>query len=562
MLSLGSRPHHGSSFAVGMVFIGVVLTFQPFGLDQFLLPKALVLLVGAPLVVGIVMACRGLVAGDALLIRLVVSFLVWSMTVPLVHAQNRVLHGFGALEVLLLMVLFVGVLGTRTAGSRAEGQLLRLLVLPALIVAPLALAQGLGVDPLRLLFDLSSSRPGRWQVLTTLGNPTWTAELLVLSLPLVLAAWKTAGRSRTVWLWSVGLVFAAAVAATGSRGALVGLAVAAVVGFGLIPIVRRSRWLVLGGVVVIGILVTVMGIERLGELKPLTGRLGLWGAGLHLVPQEPLTGFGLRHTPLILPEGLESVVAGLDSQYHRWLPTLLVDRLDQDLLQVAVERGMPAALLILLIWYRALMLSLARFREGGASVDGAVVVFLATFAVLSLFSAPFHTPATAVLFWIVIGLAAGGSADCSRKGEMGRPPWRMVFSVVGCVVAIVIAGAVVLPILRINAVAGKGHQLLVNRRYQEASAVLRPVSTNSPWLTGASIDRSRALVATGGAPEAFVVIEDAEVWASSQWFWATRARALVQLGLKDEALRELEAGLRVLPRSPVLLEARAELGLE
>ncbi|RLE29564.1 MAG: hypothetical protein DRJ61_14290, partial [Acidobacteria bacterium] len=253
-----------------MVFIGVVLTFQPFGLDQFLLPKALVLLVGAPLVVGIVMACRGLVAGDALLIRLVVSFLVWSMTVPLVHAQNRVLHGFGALEVLLLMVLFVGVLGTRTAGSRAEGQLLRLLVLPALIVAPLALAQGLGVDPLRLLFDLSSSRPGRWQVLTTLGNPTWTAELLVLSLPLVLAAWKTAGRSRTVWLWSVGLVFAAAVAATGSRGALVGLAVAAVVGFGLIPIVRRSRWLVLGGVVVIGILVTVMGIERLGELKPLT----------------------------------------------------------------------------------------------------------------------------------------------------------------------------------------------------------------------------------------------------------------------------------------------------
>ncbi len=553
-----------SGFAVGVVFVGVVLTFQPYGLDQFLLPKALFLLGGAPLVLGLVVAGRGLMDGDTFLIGLVVSFLVWSTTVPLLHAHHRVLHGVGALELVALVVLFFGAIAVRTAGLQAQRHLIRLLALPALIVASLAVAQGLGVDPLRLVFDLSSTRPGRWQVLTTLGNPTWTAEMLVLSLPLVLAAWRPVGRSRVVWLWAVGWVFAAAVAATGSRGALVGLAVVAVVGWrlGLAPVVRRPRWAVLWALIVAGVIVMVMGVGRMGELKPLTGRLGLWAAGIHLVGQEPLTGSGLRHTVLILPEGLESVVAGLDSQHHGWLPTILVDRLDQDLLQVAVERGLPAALLILLIWYRALMMSLNRFRKGGASLDGAIVVLLATFAVLSLFSAPFHTPATAVLFWIVVGLAVRGPAECSVLGVERHVHWRLGAAVVGAVLTIGLAVEVALPIIRTNAIAGTGYQLLVEGRFHEASRVLSPVPAGSPWLTAASIARSRALVAMGRAPEALVVIEDAEEWASSEWFWATRTRALHQMGFKDEAWRELEFGLRVLPRSPVLLEAQSELGLQ
>ncbi len=568
-MSLRKPPENGSvlprslsempSLAIGVVFIGVVLAFQPYGLDQFLLPKALVLLVGAPLVIGIVVAGRVLPTGDAFLIVLVVSFLAWSTTVPLLHARNRVLHGVGALELLLLIVLFGGALATRASGPRADVRLIRLLALPALIVAPLAGALGLGVDPLRLVFDLSSTRPGRWQVLTTLGNPTWTAELLVLSLPLVLVAWKPAGRWRGIWFLGVGLVFAAAIVATGSRGALVGLAVAAFVGWrlGLGPVVRRPRRVVLCGVITAGVLVMVIGVGRMGELKPLTGRLGLWAAGIHLVGQEPLTGSGLRHAALILPEGLESVVAGLDTQHHHWLPTILVDRFDQDLLQIAVERGLPAALLILLIWYRALNAALARFREGGASVDGALVVLLATFGVLSLFSAPFHTPATAALFWIVAGLSAMGPTD---SGDHARR--QTGATVAGAVAAIGLALFLALPILRTNAIAGIGHQLLIDGRFQEASGVLRPVPTTSPWLTGASIDRSRALLADGGAAEALVVLEDAQAWASSEWIWATRARALDQLGLRTEARRALEEGFRVLPRSPVLLEAEAELGLE
>ncbi|MCK5379792.1 MAG: hypothetical protein KAJ78_10325, partial [Acidobacteria bacterium] len=322
------------------------------------------------------------------------------------------------------------------------------------------------------------------------------------------------------------------------------------------------RWAVMCGVIAVTTVVMVMGVGRMGELKPLTGRLGLWAAGIHLVGQEPLTGSGLRQTALVLPEGLESVVGGLDAQHHGWLPTIVVDRVDQDLLQVAVERGLPAALLILLIWYRALRLSLARFREGRASVDGALVVLLATFAVFSLFSAPFHTPATAVLFWIVVGLAARGPATCSVPGERELVHWRMGAAVVGAVVGIGLAVELALPILRTNAIAGTGHQLLIDGRFQEASQVLRPVATTSPWLTGASIDRSRALVAIGGAAEALVVLEDAQAWASSEWIWATRARALDQLGLRTEARRALEEGFRVLPRSPVLLEAQSELGPE
>ncbi|MCD4749899.1 MAG: O-antigen ligase family protein [Thermoanaerobaculales bacterium] len=553
-----------SNCAVGVVFVGVVLIFQPYGLDQFLLPKFLVPLVGVPLILSLMIGTRVAVPEarrDAILVGLAFAFLAWSALAPVLNARNRTLHGIGALEVVLMAVFFAGAIGARKAGPRAELWLIRLLAAPALIVVPLAVAQGLGVDPLRLVFYLSSSRPGRWQVLTTLGNPTWTAELVVLSLPLMLVALKGVDRLRGVWLWAVGLVFSIAVAVTGSRGSLVGIVVAVVVCWrlGLVPKVNRPRWVALWSVIVVGVLVAVIGVGRMGELKPVTGRFGLWAAGMHLVRQEPVTGSGLDHTALILPEGLEPVVAGLDPQYHRWLPTVLVDRLDQDILQIAVERGLPAALLLVLMWSRAVLVSFRRFREKGSAVDGAVVAVLSVFFVLSLISAPLHTPATAALFWIVMGLAATGLGSSSPEEERDGGRRRMGAAVVGAVVATGIALVVVLPILRMNTIAGTAHRDLLRGRFKDASQALKPVPTSAPWLTGASIDRSRALVAGGGAAEALVILADAERWAASEWIWATRARALDQLGPREEARRELEAGLKILPRSPVLLEAWLEL---
>jgi O-antigen ligase len=544
---------------VGLVFVAIVLTFQPFGLDQFLLPKALVLLVGGSLIAGMVVARGTAIRGDLLLSGLVLTFLVWSVVAPLVHARNRSLHLIGAGEALMLAVVFLGALGARASGERGVRRLVRLLALPAVIIAPLAVAQGLGIDPLRLFFDLSSVRPGRWQVLTTLGNPSWTAELLVLLLPVVLAAGKPSGTLRRWWPGAVTLVCCIGVALTGSRGAVVGMVVAAVMGWRL-GLVRRGRWIAAAGVIVVGVFVVATGWSRLGEMKPLTGRLGLWAAGVHLVGQEPLTGWGLRHTALVLPEGLSPVVAGLDPELTRWLPTVLVDRLDEDLLQVAAERGLPAAFILLLIWCRTVWLSLKRYRRERQVLDGVIVVVLTTFGVLSLGSAPFHTPATAVLFWILVGFVAG-AGPVSVAGGRERARRRVWAGVLGgTAVAVAVLWWVALPVVRSNAIAGAAHWQVRDGQFEEASTALAPVVARMPWMTGASIDSSRALVGAGRTPEALVVLDNAQHWASSEWFWATRARALARLGLGQQARRELEAGLGVLPRSPVLLEARSEFG--
>ena len=543
---------------VGLVFVATVLTFQPFGLDQFLLPKALVLLVGGALVGGMVVVGGPAIRGDVLLSSLVLTFLVWSVVAPLVHTRNRSLHLIGVGEVLLLAVLFLGALGARASGERGVRRLVRLLALPAVIIAPLAVAQGLRIDPLRLFFDLSSVRPGRWQVLTALGNPSWTAELLVLTLPLVLVAWNPSGTLRRWWPGVVTLVCCLGVALTGSRGAVIGLVVAAVIGWRL-GLVRRGRWIAVAGVIVVGVFVVATGWGRLGEMKPLTGRLGLWAAGLHLVGQEPMTGMGLRHTALVLPEGLSPVVAGLNPELAHWLPTTLVDRLDEDLLQVAVERGLPAAFILLLIWFRTLWLSLMRYRRGEQFLDGAIVVVLVTFGVLSLGSAPFHTPATAVLFWILVGLAAGNGPEAG-EGRKEPARWRVWTGLSGgAAVAVIALWLVALPIVRANAIAGRAHWQVRAGHMEEAHGALAPVVARMPWMTGASIDSSRALVGSGHAAEALVVIENAQHWASSEWFWANRARALSQLELGDQARRELEAGMGVLPMSPVLLDAWSEI---
>jgi hypothetical protein len=301
------------------------------------------------------------------------------------------------------------------------------------------------------------------------------------------------------------------------------------------------------------------GVGRWGEVEPVTGRLALWAAGGALTTASPVTGHGLRHTVLVLPEGLEAVVADLDPGLHPWLPTVLVDRLDNDWLQVAVERGSPAVLLLLALWWRAALLACRRLRRRGVQLDRAILAALAALGFCSLISAPLHTPATVALFWVLAGLAGvEHGAPVAAGGCTARHRWSWIATAALFGAAAVAAGTVALEVHAANCQAGAGHRLLRAGQLAAAADRLRAPLRVVPWLTAASVDRARALVATGQAAESLVVIADGERWASSEWFWVVRSRALSQLGYPDRARRVLEEALRILPRSSLLLEARDE----
>jgi len=546
------------------VFSGIVLAFQPHGLHQFLLPKSLVLLVGSVSLFVFQALSRHTArenSADLPLMLLVFLFITWTICAPFSTAINPILHVEGSTEVLLSGILFLSASRIRRMGFFPEESLGAFLAAPALIVAVLACLQGIGWDPLHMMMGLSSSRPGRWRILTTLGNPSWTAEILLLCLPLVMLLPLKAPRHVSPAYLSV-ILLSAGIFFTKSRAALLGLVLCLGLSYfyGLLPdFLRKTRISFAYFLPVFLLLFLFFGgnLHRISNTGSLGARTGLWRAGIHQISEHPLAGSGLLHTRLFLPEALETVVQSTDESHRSHLPGTLVDRLDQDYLQLGAEAGIPALFLLLIIILRALYL----LRIGSASgnrLDSALLVSLLIFVLLSLISSPLHTPATAAFFWILLGLGT------TRKGE----PWdqthenlsifpsnfrRIILPITGAfLVGLLLFVGLAFPALRINATAGRAHRLILAGRPSQALIVGRDLPSIAPWFGSALIDRARALVELQRPAEALLVLEDAEKWLSSEWIWVNRIRALNQLGLPEQARKVRERSLRILPNSDLL----------
>ncbi len=539
-----------------LVFATIVLVFQPGGRDQFLLPKLVMLGVLTPLVAGLVLSTRrrGMLVHPAVSATVVLT--LWSVFAPVTGAVNPALHWYYAIETAALPVFFFAGRAVREGDLRSERRLLGGISVTAALVATIALLQATPLDPVRLLLGLGSTRPGRWRILTTLGNPGWTAEFLVLCLPTVAVFSKIAERRwERVVSWGVLVLIPAAVAVTGSRLCIVLTAACFVAWIGYGPGLPRTKvWRSVAVVLLIGVGALELGggLSRWEEYRPVTGRFALWASGVELLRETPLTGNGLGSTPLVLPVGLAKVVEKTSQEGYGSLPTLLVDRFDDDALQLAVERGIPTAVGYFALFAWGLITAVRRGREDRRPMDVGIAAGLAIFGVLSLFSAPFHTPATAVFFWLLLGLAFGGVEAGIRSTVSSGSPVPLLL---GGTISLALALAIGFPVLRLNQRAGHAHRLLSQGREEEAAAILAPPAFRAPWLPGATIDRAEALLALDRPEEALAVLAEAEGWTSSERITAVRARALGSLGLEDLAERELDRGFAVLPRSPVLIEA-------
>ena len=289
-------------------------------------------------------------------------------------------------------------------------------VIGAVGCALVALLQWVGTDPIAW----SGWRPAidgasvRMRVYGTLGNPNFVGVLMAMSLPLTAAVHRLATRPlhRRIWELTMALQ-AAALVATGSRGAVLGLAVATAT-YALLRWSRRVR-LSLAALVVLAAVAVGLSPARPIDTTA-AGRLYLWRIALPHVADSPVTGLGPGAVPLRFPDWQRRAArAGLrDPRFAG-----LTDHVHNDYLEAMIERGVPG-LLSMTMPMLLLALAAARAPRPADPLLAGTAAAVAAGAACGLVDFPFARPVELVWWWTAFVVATTFS-QLGRDGSPSRP---------------------------------------------------------------------------------------------------------------------------------------------
>jgi O-antigen ligase len=378
--------------------------FLPGALDRFVFPK--LALAAAGVALALTVPPRGAVPRAAGGLLALAGLILLAAGLTGATPLQQIIGRPPRYEGLLALPVYVGALaaGARLLGpKRAPGStawLLDGLSIAALAIGIEAALEATGLRP--LVTDVS--RPG-----SLLGNASDQGAWAVLALgPLAAVAVRQRGA-----LHRAGAIGAAvALATSGSRGALVGAVVVAVILAALAPDRRRRTAIAIGCVIVaVGVLALPATRGRVlttTELSQQTakGRTLLWSETLDLVRDNPLLGVG--------PSGwVDTIPAYHDRHYEREVgPANPPDSPHDWLLQAAAAGGVGLALI-------AVILAVSVLRRGALAVRaqptdaervafGGLLAGLAgyTVALLFYFTGPGTTPLAALFAGALIAAPA------------------------------------------------------------------------------------------------------------------------------------------------------------
>jgi len=572
-----------SGVLVAAVVFCVPLAIDPFGLQAFLPVKQAVLLFGSALfaLVATVQCTKKVWRANAAhaqqrtnsrsgawLTGTVFALWVWSLIVAS-RALNPALHlGFGWACLSAHLIVFLAALRYARQAHNANSPGNFELLLGAIAVAALWMAchaclQAANMDPLAWIAGQPVRESGRWRIFTTTGNPDWTAEFLAAAAPITVW-WASRFTRGAAWLW---LLFIAAILPTGSRLGLAGLFVGAAVHTWVrqrnprenrTP--RNRTSICFAGLVALGTPALLLHgdgyaatLLRWDDLHSLLGRLQLWRASLHLIAARPIHGYGLDHFALALPDGLRAVAAPLDAVARSRMPDLLTAHAHNDFLEMAVETGMPGALLLLALFALGLLAARRALDSSSPSaamkssdepaaptrthVATAVPALTASFAVLcvlALASAPLHTPATALLFWLVLGCIAGlvqqtRPARSRQAHDYPRVWQRAVSGAAVCATFAIVgwAGHRAFALLGENRQAAAAAALAVTGPTRAAERLYGTALARAPWDHESGVALASLLIADQRPEAALRVLDSADAWSQSRESWLARAHALM-----------------------------------
>jgi O-antigen ligase len=592
-----------SGVLVAALVFCVAMAIDPFGWHAFLPVKQAVLLFGsalAALVAALQFAWTARKAGAAHAQRRadsrwgawvagsVLALWAWALAVT-PRALNPALHlGFGWACLSAYMVVFLAALRYARQARNADSPRNFELLLGAVAVAALLMAchaslQAANADPLAWIVGRPVQESGRWRIFTTTGNPDWTAEFLASSAPI--AVWWASRYTRgTAWLW---LLFTMAILPTGSRLGLAGLLVGAAIyawthqrGHGDSRIPRNQAGFFLTAVVALGSLALLLrddgyaaALLRWNDWHSLLSRVHLWQASLHLIAARPVHGYGLDHFALVLPDGLRAVAAPLDAVARSRMPDLLTAHAHNDFLETAVETGLPGGLLLLASC--ALGLHAARRaldsiappplteppdepctpnRTRVATAVPALAASLGVLFMLAWASAPLHTPATALLFWLVLGCVAGLSEVAPAGGlcraHAGRRAWQRAGGAAAVCAMFAVTGWSshrAFALLTENRDAATAAAMAAIAPPRVAAGLYEKALARAPWDHESGVALASLLIADRQPAAALRVLDRADAWSQSRESWLARARALLLEHDAEGALRTMQHATAALP---------------
>jgi hypothetical protein len=497
--------------------------FLPGALDRFVFPKL------ALAAAGVLLALSGPARGR--LPREIVWLLALAAVLLLVAALTgatplqQVLGRPPRYEGVVALPVYLGALvsGARLLGpQRARGStawFLDGLSIAALAIGVEAALEAAGLRPL----VSSVSRPG-----SLLGNASDQGAWAVLALgPLGAMAIRLRGTLHRAGAIGAGV----ALATSGSRGALVGAVVLALVLAALAPS-RGSRLAIAAGcaVLALGVLALPTTRGRVLSTTPLsrqtvTGRRLLWSETLDLVRDHPLLGVG--------PSGyVDAIPAYHSRRYEQEIgPANPPDSPENWLLQAAAAGGPGLALLAvilagLVLWQGAKAVAEQRSATERLAVGG-MLAGLAGYSVALLFH--FTTAGTTPLAALFAGaLIAAPPRSAARAYAWLRGALIAAYAVLTVVLA---AGAVAeLPLRSALLQAAAGNLAAANNDFHTARDL-------RPWDAGIAQTATHAFA---------VLALDHEVGASHFGLaWAAKELAAYPdsiQGLQDAATLESAAG--------------------
>lgn len=254
--------------------------------------------------------------------------------------------------------------------EKEAGALVKVLFGAAAVASAYSLILALG-RPL----GLGSRLSGFFSIYMTLGG------FLLIAVALALAYLVVPGKNvRKGWVAAAAAVMFAALVATLSRNAWIGLFAAAAV----LIIVQKSRWA--GGVLLAAVVAAVLfgpasvrdRVRSMANLKSTAAaeRVHIWKSGLAMIGDRPLLGFGLDN---------------IKKNYSRYVrPGALKRRtshIHNNILQVAAERGLLALAAWLWIWWAFFWQAGHRIRLAASSGFGRRFLLVGSFAAITGFHA-------------------------------------------------------------------------------------------------------------------------------------------------------------------------------
>lgn len=297
-----------------------------------------------------------------------------------------------------LLVIVVGVAPRRVMSAQVGA---------ATAVAAVALAQWLGLDPLAWM-GWEAPVDGlsvRMRVHATLGNPNFVGALMALTLPLALALDVSEQRRLPSAVSAMSLVFLlSALVATGSRGAVLGLAAGGLVW----ALLRASRRAVIAVCVVL--VVGVMAIWQ-SPARPLqttlAGRWYLWQVVAPHAATHPLLGQGPGAVALRFPAWQrEADRQGVSDMRFRGL----TDHVHNDYLEALVERGLVGVGVLLAV-LGAVGVKVWRQAPTKSPLLAGAAASVTAGAACALVDFPLARPVELVWWWMAVVLVHVSTAS-------------------------------------------------------------------------------------------------------------------------------------------------------